>query len=633
LAVSLGSNIASLGAQRRLAEGTSSLSRTFERLSSGQRINRASDDAAGLAIADSLHANSRIFNQGVRNLNDGLSLLSIADSAIENLSSIMIRLEELAEQAANGTYGVQQRKALDAEAQALSKEYLRIARSTTFNGRGLLVSGFGELRLQGGYGVAGGIQSGLGGAIGTGSFGGSASYTTESQRSYALVLGDLNGDGILDLVTAGDSGPGMATVRLGTGNGLFGTATSYATESQRSSDLALGDLNGDGILDLVTAGDSGPGMATVRLGTGDGTFGTATSYGAESSGSFALSLGDLNGDGILDLVTGGYGASGTVTVRLGAGDGSFGGTTTYGTSSVNGISLGDLNGDDILDLVTTEGGAVAIRLGNGSGSFGASTTYSASTAADVTLGDLNGDGIFDIVTAGGVGGGVATVALGNGNGSFGATTSYVTEDTFSTSVTLGDLNGDGILDLVTAGYGGGYGSGTGFFTVRLGTGSGSFGMATSYETQSSYIGSSLDVTLGDLNGDGVLDLVSAEYGFVTTRLMGTVNGVSSLLPFTLASVADARQALPVFKRKREQLATQRGEIGAFQSRIAVAVNVLQVSSENFKAAESRIRDADIADETSQLLRLNILQQAASAVLGQANQQPALAIQLLSGLAA
>ncbi len=582
MAVSLGSNIASLGAQRRLAEGTSSLSRTFERLSSGQRINRASDDAAGLAIADSLHANSRIFNQGVRNLNDGLSLLSIADSAIENLSSIMIRLEELAEQAANGTYGVQQRKALDAEAQALSKEYLRIARSTTFNGRGLLVSGFGELRLQGGYGVAGGIQSGLGGAIGTGSFGGSASYTTESQRSYALVLGDLNGDGILD---------------------------------------------------LVTAGDSGPGMATVRLGTGDGTFGTATSYGAESSGSFALSLGDLNGDGILDLVTGGYGASGTVTVRLGAGDGSFGGTTTYGTSSVNGISLGDLNGDDILDLVTTEGGAVAIRLGNGSGSFGASTTYSASTAADVTLGDLNGDGIFDIVTAGGVGGGVATVALGNGNGSFGATTSYVTEDTFSTSVTLGDLNGDGILDLVTAGYGGGYGSGTGFFTVRLGTGSGSFGMATSYETQSSYIGSSLDVTLGDLNGDGVLDLVSAEYGFVTTRLMGTVNGVSSLLPFTLASVADARQALPVFKRKREQLATQRGEIGAFQSRIAVAVNVLQVSSENFKAAESRIRDADIADETSQLLRLNILQQAASAVLGQANQQPALAIQLLSGLAA
>jgi flagellin len=95
-------------------------------------------------------------------------------------------------------------------------------------------------------------------------------------------------------------------------------------------------------------------------------------------------------------------------------------------------------------------------------------------------------------------------------------------------------------------------------------------------------------------------------------------------------LADARQALPVFKQKRDQLAAQRGEIGAFQSRISVASNVLQVTSENFRAAESRIRDADVADETSKLLRLNILQQAASAVLAQANQQPALAIQLLGG---
>jgi flagellin len=79
-------------------------------------------------------------------------------------------------------------------------------------------------------------------------------------------------------------------------------------------------------------------------------------------------------------------------------------------------------------------------------------------------------------------------------------------------------------------------------------------------------------------------------------------------------MADARQALPVFQRKQEQLAAQRGQIGAFQSRIGVAVNVLQVTSENFKAAESRIRDADIAAESSQLVRLNILQQAASAVL-------------------
>lgn len=234
---SFGSNIASLKAQRQLGIVSTEVSSVFERLSSGQRINRASDDAAGLAVVSSLQNNRRVFTQGIRNYNDGISLLNIADGAVEQLSSITIRLKELAEQAANGTYGVNQRKALDAEGQALSKEYFRIARSTTFNGRGIFFAEFGELRLQGGYGASGGIQSGLGGAIGTGNFSAAGTYATEtgssSGTSRATSLGDLNGDGNLDLVTAGYSdsaGGGYATVRLGTGNGSFGSATSYATK-------------------------------------------------------------------------------------------------------------------------------------------------------------------------------------------------------------------------------------------------------------------------------------------------------------------------------------------------------------------------------------------------------------------
>ena len=99
--------------------------------------------------------------------------------------------------------------------------------------------------------------------------------------------------------------------------------------------------------------------------------------------------------------------------------------------------------------------------------------------------------------------------------------------------------------------------------------------------------------------------------------------------FRLATIADAKQALPIFQRKREQLAEQRGEIGAYQSRIQAASNVLFSTTENYAAAESRIRDADIASESSELTRLSILQQSAAAVLSQANQQPALAIQLLN----
>jgi flagellin len=131
--ITIGSNINSLVAQRRLAESSVQLTATFERLASGQRINRASDDAAGLAISDSLKSQARVYTQGIKNLNDGLSLLNIADSVIEQLSGITTRLTELAAQAAKGSYSHVQRKALDAEAQALSDEYFRIKQSATFN--------------------------------------------------------------------------------------------------------------------------------------------------------------------------------------------------------------------------------------------------------------------------------------------------------------------------------------------------------------------------------------------------------------------------------------------------------------------------------------------------------------------
>lgn len=220
--------------------------------------------------------------------------------------------------------------------------------------------------------------------------------------------------------------------------------------------------------------------------------------------------------------------------------------------------------------------------------------------------------------------------MGDGNGSFGAATSFA-NDTFGMTATaaleLGDLNGDGLLDLITAGEN----NPDGYASVRLGDGAGSFGTAASYATEGRV---SYAMSLGDLNGDGVLDVVTAgigdsSNGSATVRLGKSVSGVAPLLEFSLETMADARQALPVFQKKLEQLAEQRGEIGAGMSRIGVATNVLQVASENFKAAESRIRDTDVASDAAELTRLGILQQSAAAVLAQANQQPALAIQLLS----
>ena len=568
MAITTGSNISSLRAQRTLGQTGSALSKTFERLSTGQRINRAADDAAGLSVVSKLRTDHRVYAQGIRNLNDGLSALNIADDALENLSSIVMRLQELAEQSANGVYGKRQRESIDAEAQALSDEYFRISKSVKFNGLNLFDGSLEEIRLQAGYGTDGGIASGVGGAIGTGSFGARTSFEVVS-RPLVVTLGDLNGDSALDMVTVDSSG-NSASVLMGKGDGTFATKTSFGVGNGPRG-VTLGDLNGDGVLDMVTADFSGN-KASVLIGKGDGTFGAKTQFSVWQP--VDVDLGDLNGDGVLDMVT-----------------------------------------QNVLGL------AVVVLIGNGDGTFGARTNFFASNPLSVTLGDLNGDGVLDIVTGGKMGFTV-NVLIGNGNGTFGAQTTFSVESG-PQAVTLGDLNGDGVLDIVAANTAG--------VSVLIGIGDGTFCAKTSFSTNRV----AEDVVLGDLNGDGVLDIVTADYimsGPQTTSVLlaKTKDGVSPLLPFDLTSMAGARQAQPVFQQKLDQLGGQRGQIGAFQSRLGVAVSVLSSSTENMAAASSRIMDADVAEEAAKLVRTQILQQAGAAVLAQANQQSALVLTLLQG---
>ncbi len=166
MAITLGSNIASLKSQRTLNLSTDALTKVYERLSSGQRINRAADDAAGLAIADSLKADQRVALVAVRNANDGISTIAIADSALGQIGEVLSRLSELSEQSANGTYSTQQRSALANEFVALASEIERIALTTTFNGVRLL-SGTSQIVLQVGFNSQSTSQIALNGVQGT----------------------------------------------------------------------------------------------------------------------------------------------------------------------------------------------------------------------------------------------------------------------------------------------------------------------------------------------------------------------------------------------------------------------------------------------------------------------------------
>jgi len=154
MALRINTNIASINAQRNLTNTTNRLNRSLERLSSGLRINRAADDAAGLAISENLKADVRALDQSNRNAGDGVSLVQVAEGALDEVSGILVRMRELAQQAANETMGASERSYLNQEFTSLRSEIDRIASSTEFNGTTLLDGNGGTIDIQVGLGTA-----------------------------------------------------------------------------------------------------------------------------------------------------------------------------------------------------------------------------------------------------------------------------------------------------------------------------------------------------------------------------------------------------------------------------------------------------------------------------------------------
>lgn len=588
----------------RLDAASKGLKGTYDRLSSGLRITKASDDAAGLAIAADLAVNARILTQGVRNVNDAQSVLSIADSALSELSNIVIRLSELAEQSANGTLSNVQRKALDLEAQSLSDEYYRISRAATFNGIGIfdgsLASG---LSVQMGFSNA---TSTLGGHLATGTFD-ALTTVAPSNVMFAQALADLNGDGVLDNITVG-SLTSSVRVNIGNGDGTFAQG-SYFNLSSVSS-VSTGDFNGDGFVDFV----GGNGVNAVAFqNNGDGTFSISSSFSA-ATGITAVALADLDGDGKDDLVY--SDSSNRVITRLSIGSGTFGAAATYTLSNnINTITTGDLNGDGRTDLALSYGSypagapTVAVLLANGNGSLKAPTVISSAPASfgqvrnSVKMGDLNNDGVLDILsvaTQASAGSGYSYfVSIGKGDGTFFSAVSRA--DSFipalGSQIELGDLNADGNLDAIVS-------NPTSTVTrILLGNGNGTFSLGATLSAGGA-------IAVGDVNSDGAADFM------LTNRaaFAQTISGVNPLLTFSLATKVGAYQALPYIELTLDRLSSQRAAVGAFLSRTEMALSSLKVSAEQYQEANSRIVDADTATEVAELTRLKILEQMSAAVL-------------------
>jgi len=147
MAIRITNNIASINAQRNLTQSQKGLSLALERLSSGLRINRAGDDAAGLAMSEKLRSNIRALQQASRNGSDGIGLIQVAEGAMSEVSNMLVRMKELSEQAATGTVGTVERGYLNLEFQALRTEITRVADSTKFN-ETMLLDGTLNVNIQ-----------------------------------------------------------------------------------------------------------------------------------------------------------------------------------------------------------------------------------------------------------------------------------------------------------------------------------------------------------------------------------------------------------------------------------------------------------------------------------------------------
>jgi hypothetical protein len=348
----------------------------------------------------------------------------------------------------------------------------------------------------------------------------------------AIVTADFNGDGVLDLAIANSQDStvsvllGHVNPTTGKGDGTFQAAQTYATGAGPLS-LAVGDFdgrhyaNGQPILDLVTANSGGD--LSVLPGNGDGTFAPAGSISLPTAAGLAqtplsVAVGDLNKDGTLDLVVTGqtsytttyfgyYGTytntvyQGYVNVLLGDGSGGFtaGATQALNSSSPVSVQVGDL-GNGNLDVVTADPdlNSVGVLLGNGT--LGNETDYGVDAGPlSVAVGDVNGDGKPDLVSAD-VSGDAVSVLLGNGNGTFQAAQTTGVGVSIQ-SLALADLNNDGKMDVVTADYGAGV-------SVLLSKGDGTLSLPISALAGNAPFA----VAAGDWSGDGLSDVAVANSG-------------------------------------------------------------------------------------------------------------------------
>jgi len=610
-------NIASLNTQRQLTTANNAINRSLERLSSGLRINRASDDAAGLAIATRLQAQVRGLQQASRNANNAISLVQTAEGALNSVTNILQRLRELAVQAASDDNTDTDRTALNNEAKQLRDELTRLAQTVEFNGTTLLDGTFTGKKFQ----------------IGA-----------NADQTLTFEISDVRATAIGKFATQ------TATV----GNGIA-TATTAGAGNLSSSEFTI---NGTGVL---ATSDSDDQVSILSISGSSGVDILASGTALVSLGDIASASGNLvinsTSIAISTLVVGGN-ASYTLTDSV----------ATDIASAINAASITNLTArvvdGSILTLEAAAGANLVIEVTGNSGTVSADSPSTANSAVLASLLNIGstflGGSSTGVTTYNGQSSAIAKAASVNGIKSSTGVSATVNENTLTAATAL---------TAVTVTSGDLFINGTNIGAVTVSANDSNGALAAAINSQSDTTGVKANVSSGKLTltaADGrnititaasavqtALNFTTLTYTGATAisrgsfdltstgnfTLAGTTSDIGSISTTTYVATGNlstlaitsrgaANTAITQIDSALDQINTSRSSIGAVQSRLGTAVEFLDNAAENQAASESRIRDADFALETAQFTRGQILVQAATAILAQANAQPQIALQLL-----
>jgi len=631
-------NIASLNTYRMLSANNALTAKSLEKLSSGLRINRAGDDAAGLAISEKMRGQIRGLDQAVRNAQDGISMIQTAEGALNEIHSILQRMRELAVQSANDTNTDDDRAEIQKEIAQLKTEIDRIGNTTEFNTQKLLDGSKGATTtsadLTGGQAV-----------------------TLSSTNPLQIIDGQETQNNTISVVYNDGSADHHLLVQIAEGTYYDPVSFSKAFNDALQAAAAQYDtLTGNAIsadvknFSLGFNIDVSNGKITFNLQASDSTSNKLTIKDPNEKNALTYALG-LKGDGTGDVSVQGDGTN-TVTESFSNVSKAADGITEFvwGTNDFT-LKLEDglnptANQNNILKM-TYDGLSVTSYIAEGD--------YK--TAADLEKAVLNA--IVGVDTS--------KAAFTNLINEPNATNwdALVTEATNYGQTNTGTSQATGLIAAVDAmteeqlnakGYNGNlkdmkaayfkdlYTKGGETLTVVFNadnklTISGAALMSVDETSQAASVLGLVDVN-ADISQQGITLHIgaNAEQTMVVgindmrTTAIGATDiegeGTLYLEDIDVSTKTGAENAIQVLDTAIKEVSAERSKLGAIQNRLEHTINNLGTASENLTAAESRIRDVDMAKEMMEFTKMNILTQAATAMLAQANQQPQTVLQLL-----